>query len=143
VGIDATAELAAVPERVYAILSDPLQDPRWRSNVVSVELVAGAGGEMGARYRERVRVAGRDIDVEMTIAALHPLRRIGFEIGAPITGRASYEVEPTATGSLVVFRLSMGGQGAIAAMREKLVGAAIAHGAERDFAELGRILTTG
>jgi hypothetical protein len=53
--IEMSVELPVSCAAVWAIIGDPLADPRWCPRVVDAEQVVGSGPAEGARYRSRHR----------------------------------------------------------------------------------------
>lgn len=49
--VEAAADIAAPAEVVFAFVSDTRNDPLWCDNVETVEMLAGEGIEVGARFR--------------------------------------------------------------------------------------------
>lgn len=107
-------QIGRSPARVFALLADPTQIPRWREDVVEATALDGSG--VGARYAEVVRFMGRasqtfevlecDPGRRWAVRAveglsLRPVQRFVLE---PQEGgtRVSYEIELAVTGA---FRL--------------------------------------
>ncbi|HSK06590.1 MAG TPA: SRPBCC family protein [Acidimicrobiia bacterium] len=49
--VEVTARVGAPADLVFAFVSDTRNDPLWCDNVESVEMLAGEGIEVGARFR--------------------------------------------------------------------------------------------
>jgi uncharacterized protein YndB with AHSA1/START domain len=100
------------PSEVFAFLADPENDPRWRTGVLDIERVSGAG--VGERYRQGVKgPGGRRIDADIEITELHPDELIGFQaISGPVRPMGRYELAPEANGTRVRFTLSADLKGA-------------------------------
>lgn len=75
---------------VFAFLADGLNDPTWRPEGTSIELVCGAG--LGAQYAQTMTgPGGRRIRGDYTITRCDAPTRLGFQVtaGRPVRGRPS------------------------------------------------------
>ncbi|MEM9566161.1 MAG: SRPBCC family protein, partial [Actinomycetota bacterium] len=64
---------------VFAYVADFTNDPTWRAEVVTSTRTAGDSAEVGARYEQTLRVAGRTIDTSFVVTEYVPDAVIGFE----------------------------------------------------------------
>src|SRR5690349_12910820 len=95
--------MAAPPERVRAVMFDPLQDPRWMAAVRAVEpLGAAAGG--AARVRRTGRFLGRTIRWTTEVIAVQPNEVELRIVDGPMRGTVTYRVDAHDSGSLVTIR---------------------------------------
>jgi uncharacterized protein YndB with AHSA1/START domain len=108
----AQAERSATVERpiadVFAFLADGLNNPRWRPDVTSIELVSGSG--LGARYAQSMKgPGGRTIRGDYTITRYDEPTRLDFEVTAgPARPTGSFTlVELTPTSTDVTFSLTL------------------------------------
>jgi uncharacterized protein YndB with AHSA1/START domain len=94
-----------MPAEVFAFLSDPENDPQWRSGVLDIQRVSGTG--VGGRYRQGVKgPGGRRIDADIEITELVPDELIGFQaISGPVRPAGRYELAPSENGTRVRFSL--------------------------------------
>ena len=91
-----TAQLSLSPDKVWSIITDVADHPTWRSDVDSVERLAGPT----LKWRE---VSGSDrITFEATTfdAPSHLVAHIADK-GLPFGGTWDYRIEPAATGSRI------------------------------------------
>lgn len=51
--VELSVELAAPVDRVFALLSDPRQRPRWQASLRGVEVLTEGPPRVGTRWRER------------------------------------------------------------------------------------------
>ncbi|MDX6554450.1 MAG: hypothetical protein QOD86_645 [Miltoncostaeaceae bacterium] len=128
------------PEEVFALVSDPESDPRWRSDVRSVERLSGEPSAPGTVYRQRVGALGGEATAVVEVAEVVPGRSITFAIREPVTARGGYEVEPVGAGALVRFWLELPSSGGLRRVADKAIAAAIARGARGDLARLKALL---
>lgn len=94
------------PEDVFSFVADGTTGPRWRTGIVDIALVGGAG--LGARYRQGVRgPGGRRIDADYEVSAYEPPHHLAFDvIAGPVRPHGEYRFEPTTEGTRVTFSLS-------------------------------------
>jgi uncharacterized protein YndB with AHSA1/START domain len=91
---------------VFAVVADGLKAPLWRSGVLDVALVSGAG--KGAVYKQVVRgPGGRRIDADYEITAYEPDRLLAFRaIAGPVRPTGSFELEGIGGATALTFKLS-------------------------------------
>lgn len=91
------ARLAAPPERVFTVLRDVEKFPTWRSDVQSVEVLAGTPV---LRWRER-----GDNDITFEMETVEPPRKMVTRIAdktLPFGGAWTYELSPQDGGTRLV-----------------------------------------
>ena len=91
------AQLAAPPERVFAALTEVDKFPAWRSDVTSVEVLAG--GPL-PRWRER-----GDNDITFETQRADPPRQLVTRIAdrsLPFGGSWTYDLTPSGNGTRLV-----------------------------------------
>lgn len=95
------------PQDVFDFVADGTTGPRWRSGVLDIALVAGAG--VGARYRQVMRgPGGRRIEADYEITEYEPPRHLAFQVVAgPVRPHGDYRFEPTPDGTRVTFSLAV------------------------------------
>jgi uncharacterized protein YndB with AHSA1/START domain len=83
------------PREVYDYLVDFSKHPEWRFDVLESTLVQGETGQVGARYRQRVRQGRRVFTTEVELTRAEPGRAVGFRTvdDASVTARGTYEIE--------------------------------------------------
>ena len=108
----AHAEHSATVDRpireVFAFLADGLNNPRWRPDVTSIELVSGSG--LGARYAQSMKgPGGRTIRGDYTITRYDEPNRLDFDVTAgPARPTGSFRLrELTPTSTEVTFELTL------------------------------------
>ena len=75
-------DVAAAPDRVFAVLTDLDRLPDWATIVVETRDVSELPLRAGCTFRQRVRVVGREIDSEWRVVELEPGRRVAYEATA-------------------------------------------------------------
>lgn len=84
---------------VFALVSDPRNDPSWYTDVVEVTQTGGEGIGAGSTFRWVLEFFGHK-DVEMTIIGSDPDRRVDIEVHwAPKKAVFNWVVQPIAGGT--------------------------------------------
>jgi uncharacterized membrane protein len=93
--VRSAVEIAAPPERVWAVVMDPLRLADWVTIHRSVESVPGPL-RRGSRFEQTLNIRGAHVRVEWTVIALDEARRAVWEGRGPAHSRASivYELRP-------------------------------------------------
>jgi uncharacterized protein YndB with AHSA1/START domain len=83
------------PEEVYAYLVDFDNQAEWRFDVLASERTGGETGEVGARYRQRVKQGRKEIDSDVELTEAEPHRRVAFRtLDGPVTVTGTWRIEP-------------------------------------------------
>ena len=92
-------------DEVFTFLADGRNAKLWRSGVLDVDLVSGAG--LGARYSQGVRgPGGRRIAADYEVTEFEPNSRIAFRATAgPVRPTGSFTFEGMGTGTVLTFKL--------------------------------------
>ena len=90
---------------VFAFIADGLNGPKWRSGILDIAHLGGAG--VGATYKQGVRgPGGRRVDADYRVTAFEPSRRLAFEaIAGPVRPTGEYLLEDVAGATQVTFSL--------------------------------------
>lgn len=102
-----SVDIAASPERVWAVMADVTRWPEWTASVTSVELFDG----------DALRVGGRAVVTQpqlpparFTVTSLEPGRGFVWKTGSfVVRATARHEIEATPTGSRVTLAVRFGG----------------------------------
>jgi hypothetical protein len=88
-------EIAATPERIWALLTDAAGAPRWNSTVSAID------GEIALGQKLAIRVPISPRTFTPTVTVFDPPKRMIWQDGAaPVfQGRRTFEIEPLATGN--------------------------------------------
>ncbi len=94
--------IARSPEAVFAFLTDPANDPRWRPGVVETRQVSDGPMAVGTTLEETYAFMGRRIDARYQVIDHQPERvhRVRA-IGGPLEAEAGYLLEPVGGGTRV------------------------------------------
>lgn len=95
----ASAEVAAPPQRVWALIADVARQPEWRTGLKAVEMLPA--GDAGPCWREVQRAMAMPLCVT---ASEEPRRRVVriSDPKLPFGGDWTYVLEPTGAGSTKV-----------------------------------------
>lgn len=80
---------------VWAYAADIARHPEWMG-VMDARTLRGAGTEVGARARERVKVGPRTVEVDFEVSESIPAQRIAWKVagGGPIAGDITLDLQP-------------------------------------------------
>jgi hypothetical protein len=100
-------------QEVYDYLVDFERHPEWRFDVLESKLVGGEAGQVGARYRQRVKQGGREMEVNVELTEAEPGRRVGFRTldEGPVTASGTYAISESAGGSELVNEVTLEAHG--------------------------------
>ena len=125
---------------MLAVVADPGNDPRWRERVSAVELLAGTAGEPGARYLERMRIRGSQVESEVELLEVVPGERARFRILRPIAGEGEYRVAAAGAGTELKLVIDLPVRSGLAGIADRMIAEAIGRGAREDLARLRAVL---
>ena len=103
-GDEASVEVTAPPDAVWALVGDPLRTPEWSPVCRRVEWIAPSTGPAeGARFRGHNQLRGIRWSRDCQIDEWQPARTIAFhtEFKGRESTRWRYRLEPTGTGTRV------------------------------------------
>jgi uncharacterized protein YndB with AHSA1/START domain len=108
-------------DEVFTFLADGRNAQLWRSGVLDVDLVSGAG--VGARYSQGVRgPGGRRIAADYEVTEFEPNSKIAFRATAgPVRPTGSFTFEGMGTGTVLTFKLDA----ALGGLQKLLMGGAV------------------
>ncbi|MEP6623517.1 MAG: SRPBCC family protein [Acidimicrobiia bacterium] len=133
--------IPALPERVAAVMFDPVQDPRWMK-ALTESVLLDAPLASGSRVRRNARFLGRTIGWTTTVAEYSPPRLLVLDISdGPFVGVVTYEIEPSGSGSLVRIR-NVGQPGKFGWMPSALMQRVMRTSLAKDLSHLEAALTS-
>jgi Polyketide cyclase / dehydrase and lipid transport len=138
--VETRTPIDRAPGEVFAFVADQTNAPRWQQGLRSVRRLDPGPIGMGSEHVFVRRFAGRVLESRNRFVAYEPPRRVEFEIPAGwLSGRASYEVEPRAAGSLLISRMEFRAAGP-GRLLEPLLARLLEHDARRDEDRLKQLL---
>jgi len=110
-----TVDTPRRPEEVYDYLADFENQVEWRFDVLRCELISGEPGAAGARYRQRVKQGGREMDSEVELTSPDRPRRLGFRTvdDGPLAASGTWELTLEGEGTRVVCDVALETRGFI------------------------------
>ncbi len=94
--VEQSVDIAATPERIYAVIMDPACLARWVT--IHKELEDAPAGQLrrGSELTQRLHLAGRDFTVHWKVVENEPARRVVWEGSGPLRSHAgvTYEFAP-------------------------------------------------
>ncbi|MGD9571098.1 MAG: SRPBCC family protein [Thermoleophilia bacterium] len=125
--------VAAPPDAVFAIISDPSRREQWQSGTTDVGPVSPTPVAVGSRWSETQQGVGR---VEIEVVGLEP-GRLWAEAGEADAGRASVRVElaPDGDGTLLSVAVELKLRGAMR-FAERALGPVVRKRTEADMDRL-------
>lgn len=98
--VERSIEIAATPERIYAVIMDPTCLERWVTIHAALEKASPGQLESGSELTQTLQLAGRCFTVHWKVIENHPARRVVWEGKGPMRSRAAvtYELEPDGNG---------------------------------------------
>jgi uncharacterized protein YndB with AHSA1/START domain len=78
--IDFVIDIKSDVETVFSWIAGPEKAMTWMTSVAGGEIIDQKPGMVGTTFRERVEDAEGGVDMEGTITAFEPNRRIGFHL---------------------------------------------------------------
>lgn len=128
---------------VFAYVVDGTTGPTWRPSVADIKLVAGATGQVGARYEQGMRGGpGGRIPADYELTEVVPDRTIAFKVVAgPARPEGRYDFTPSEGGTRVTFVLDWRPKG----IKENLMAPMVARTMPKEVAaldDLKRVLET-
>jgi uncharacterized protein YndB with AHSA1/START domain len=100
VKVERSIEIAATPERIYAVIMDPGCLERWVTIHAALEMAPGGQLEQGSELTQRLQLAGRGFTVHWKVIENSPARKVVWEGRGPMRSHAgvTYELTPTGAG---------------------------------------------
>ena len=108
-------EIAAPPERVFAVMADPDSFGKWMPGFVRIERLTPPPTGVGTRFRETRKMMGREATEEFEVTAFEPPRVLGLSCdgkkGSSGSGefRFRYMLAPGGPGTILTVDGEVGG----------------------------------
>jgi carbon monoxide dehydrogenase subunit G len=101
VKVERTIDIAASPEKVYAVIMNPACLAEWVTIHVALEEAPPGALEQGSELTQKLELAGRCFTVRWKVVENRVATRVVWEGRGPMRSHAgvTYELEPTAGGT--------------------------------------------
>jgi hypothetical protein len=104
-GIHVEKVIYAAPSEVARVMFDSLNESGWITGVGAAEQLTPGPLAVGSRTRRQGNVLGAGFDWVTEVTALEPDRLLKMKfVEGPIHGELTFEVTPTAGGSIAIVR---------------------------------------
>lgn len=126
--VETSIEIAAAPERVWGVVADPRNLPRWDSRIAGVEGVPDRGLGEGTEYRVKLRFMGAHASVPARVAEFRAPEYARVHLSGLVDATVETWVDAAGDGRSrlrhrVDYRFPGGPLGSLAARAIKLIGA--------------------
>jgi carbon monoxide dehydrogenase subunit G len=110
--LSAQTEIAAPPEAVWALISDPERQLQYVAGMTRWDVAGDVERGLGARYRIRMRVGSAEVGSLIEIVEFSEARDLAWVSVTGIDQRGRWRLRARPGGTHVEFRLSYGVAGA-------------------------------
>ena len=119
----ATIEIDALPEKVFAFITDPKHVKSWQPDVVEPRPLPPGGLQVGAHLGATVQEYGRRFDIDLLVAAMKRNESITYRMEAPaVSAHVEYRLVQWGRYTLVVNTAAMRPKGFLASFYPVLRG---------------------
>nr|AUN37673.1 hypothetical protein [uncultured bacterium] len=119
----ATVDIAALPDRIFAFMTDPKNLKSWQPDVVEARPLPPGGLQVGAHVGATVEEYGRTFDVHLQVAAMERNEHIAYRVEAPtVSAVVEYRLVQWGSQTLVVSTTAMRPKGFLGSMYPVLKG---------------------
>jgi carbon monoxide dehydrogenase subunit G len=131
------------PAEVFAVVSDLARAPSWVPGLVEMTQLTEGPVAVGTQFRQRIHLAGRDVEGVLVVSALEPDRVFAHTSRAgPAKLFGHFELAPVEGGTRVAHHHEIRLSGLARAMAP-LVASKAEHNASRALENLRRLLEEG
>ena len=107
-----TAMIAASPERVFSVLSDPASAQRWMPAIQRIESVSPGPFRLGTSWQETRKAGNRVMQSTVSVSTFQPPAKLGLHVEAKaMKGDLSFQLAPKSVGTEVTYEAQMWGKG--------------------------------
>ena len=86
--VEQSVDIAATPERIYAVIMDPACLARWVTIHKALEDAPSGQLQRGSELTQRLHLAGRDFTVHWKVIENRPARKVVWEGKGPLRSHA-------------------------------------------------------
>jgi uncharacterized protein YndB with AHSA1/START domain len=100
VKVERAVDIAATPERIYAVIMDPACLARWVTIHAALEDAPDGALVQGSELTQRLQLAGRSFTVHWKVVENRTARHVVWEGRGPMRSHAgvTYDLEPAGNG---------------------------------------------
>lgn len=109
----------------------------------AVELVGGTSGAPGARYVQRMRIRGAQVESEIELLEVRAGSLARFRILRPVAGAGEYRVSPAGAGAALELVIDLPARPGLAGIADRMIAEAVGRGAREDLAALRALMESG
>ena len=107
-----TAMIAASPERVFSVLSDPASAQRWMPAIQRIDSVSPGPFRLGTSWQETRKAGNRIMQSTISVSSYQPPSALGLHVEAKaMKGDLSFRLAPKSAGTEVTYEAQMWGKG--------------------------------
>jgi len=107
-----TAMIAASPERVFSVLSDPAGAQRWMPAIQRIDSVSPGPFRLGTSWQETRKAGNRIMQSTIRVSTFQPPSTLGLHVDAKaMKGDLSFRLMPKSAGTEVTYEAQMWGKG--------------------------------
>ncbi len=126
--VEASAQIPASPEAVFAFLADPANLPRWQAGILSAERTSPDPLGVGSTARVVRELAGQRLTVDLALTQFEPGRRLTLESALSGIGvEASLDLAPRDGMTDLRFAMTIRAQNVFMGPMEGMVAGAAEH----------------
>ncbi len=101
---DQSIEIAAAPEAVFAVITDPARMPEWINGVQSAEWEEGSGAQAGGKFDMRYKYGRKTSDIKMEVIAVSTDSSFQYKtIEGPYPIVAHFTLRPSGDGTTMTY----------------------------------------
>ncbi len=107
-----TAMIAASPDRVFSVLSDPAGAQRWMPAIQRIDSVSPGPFRLGTSWQETRKAGNRIMQSTISVSSFQPPSTLGLHVEAKaMKGDLSFRLVPKSAGTEVTYEAQMWGKG--------------------------------
>ncbi|GAB4484607.1 MAG: hypothetical protein Fur0016_23580 [Anaerolineales bacterium] len=135
-----TIDLSTLVDRpvsdIFALLSNPLNLPKWQKMISRIEQVTPGEPTVGTKYKVAAEMMGRSLTGEMQITAFEPPHKVGFvNQSGPMRVSITVTLKPVGSGAKIALHAE-GNPGGVFALAEGMLAGKIKSEMESNLAHL-------
>ena len=107
-----SATIAASPERVFSVLTDPGSARQWMPAIQRIDNVSPGPFRLETSWQETRKAGNRTMQSTISVSSFEPPSKIGLHVEAKaMKGDLSFRLAPKSGGTEVMYEAQMWGKG--------------------------------